>query len=143
MATRKRSCIGQARPRRDRRARLRAWIGVVALLLHGIIPLGQGVPSPQGDGGQPGPAGSLVVCKTYGPQADPFGSADGRSRRSAHSSCAICQIQCLGQTLVGAAPLAHPVPELVGHAPAVETGSDAVAARRTPAWFARAPPLPA
>lgn len=143
MGTRKRTCIGRGRPRRDRRARLRAWLGVCALLLHGIIPLGQDVPFARGEGGQPGPSGLLVACKTYGPQASPFGEGGGHSRKSAHSSCAICQIQCLGQTLVGAAPLAHPVPELVGHAPAVETGSDAVAARRTPPWFARAPPLPA
>ena len=72
-----------------RTRRWAAWVGIIALLLQGLLPLTQAVAAPAGDD-----AGFQVICTAYGLKTVSLdgSSGDGEGGDDA-SSCPVCQIQ--------------------------------------------------
>lgn len=96
--------------------RLGAVLGVLALLTHVVIPLGQAVPCAGADEGTALPPAFFVICATYGTKTLPMpGGPDqapnpGKAPSNSTTTCPVCQVQSLGQTLAAAAPLVLPAP---------------------------------
>ena len=89
-------------PNRGRQAGV--WLGVLALALHTLIPLGQGMTAPFPASGNPIP---LVLCTANG--AAPVPSGPGEPRPDP-SSCPVCQARALGGTLVAVDAVAVAAP---------------------------------
>lgn len=116
---------------RFQRRRLAAWMGIWALLLYALIPLGQAISLGNG-------LDRLVICTALGAKI-PSNSGAADSPSKAPSSCVVCQLHDLGKTLAFAdsCPLVSPVAH--GAAQLAAPGS-AEAGRPARSWFARAPP---
>ncbi len=88
----------------EHRRRVGVWLGVLALALHTLIPLGQGVTAPFS---APRSGIPLVICTANG--AVPAPSEPGQQRPDP-SSCPVCQARALGGALVAVAAVAVPAP---------------------------------
>jgi len=128
------------RGHRTRRA-WAAWLGTLALLLHALIPIGQGITVSQaGERDNPFDQAFLVICAAYGITPLNQGQQAPSERTSDSHACVICQIQSLGKSTVASTPVALPKPTV--HAarlgsPARESDTDG----RTPRTvLPRAPP---
>jgi hypothetical protein len=72
------------------------WLAILALALHGLIPLAQGVPGPRRAGDRPS---SLILCVALASKSAPA-EDDRAPTDSDRRSCPICQIHALGKSLL-------------------------------------------
>ncbi|MCP5368719.1 MAG: DUF2946 family protein [Hyphomicrobiales bacterium] len=140
---RRRSAINPT-TRPPRRYRLRrawsVWLGVTALLLHAVIPIGQGISVSAGDRHGPGGRDFLVICAAYGLTPLDQGRKAPADRRADSHACVICQIQSLGKATTTVVATALPVPQVfAAHHGSPVLERDTIG--RTPRTaLARAPP---
>jgi len=120
---------------RRRYRSLAAWLGVFALLVQGLMPMGQAVPlAAVGD-----PA-FLILCTGYGTRALP--SEPGQSAPESRPwSCAVCQASAIGDSLV--APATVPVRQSRAVDAFIVPGTvqRRLGSSLSAPWQARAPPL--
>lgn len=102
--------LGQLwRRRRSLRARACAVIGVFALSLQIIIPLGQAMAFGAVDDG--GKAAPVILCELLsGAAKSPFDDSKKHDPYGSLASCLVCQIRNLGQSLVLASQVELPKP---------------------------------
>lgn len=128
------------RPRHPPRSRVRpagVWLGVLALVIQTLVPLGLAVPA---FGSAAGEGAALVVCQAYGTKAVPADVADS-TEEDASARCSVCLSYSLGRGAAMASPVVVTPPGAralrVGGPPARAHPGDLVPA----AASARAPPV--
>jgi len=72
------------------------WLAILALALHGLIPLAQGVPGPRRAGDRPS---SLILCVAFASKSAPAEDDRAPTDRD-RRSCPICQIHALGKSIL-------------------------------------------
>lgn len=120
------------------RRRLGAWLGIWALLLHGLAPAGA---SPSGAAPAAGPEfGPVVICTAFGPRLLPAPApAQDAPRAAAVDHCVLCLSGPAGK-LAPSSTVALPLPPAASQ-PARPQGADAApAATLLAGVLARGPP---
>jgi len=119
----------------NRQRALSAWLGVFALLIQGLMPVGQAVPL-----AGTGDSAFLILCTGSGPRmllAEPEQSAP----ENRPWSCPVCQASALGDSLT--APASEPVqpPAFKRAVARLDLGRWSPDSSLSAPWQARAPPL--
>ena len=122
--------------RRPPLRRLAAWLGIWALALHGLVPLGQGVAAPSD---APWAAPYLVICTALGFQRVP--NPDRPAEPDGRFACPVCQVHALGDDVVPTGAVLATAGE-AAPGPRLRAPEDAGAASATVSLVrARGPPL--
>lgn len=118
------------------------WLGMVALWLQVVVPLGQAVPLPATADGL---ARSLVICTAFGPRTMTPDRQEAPGRTASPSGAAHACPVCTALGCQGLAAPAMAVPLPAGPALRIATGpvSDTVSDRRPLVRHARGPPAAA
>jgi len=118
-----------------RRRALGAWLGVIALLLQGLMPVGQAVPFAGA-----GDRAFLVLCTGHGTRTLPV-EPDGSGPENRPWSCPVCQANALGDSLVAPASVVVPAPAYTRAFLAPAAGTPYASPIASRFWHARAPPV--
>ena len=109
------------------------WLGLIALLLHVLVPMAQAVAAPPADLTFP------AACVAHGPEAAPAESAD-RSAPQPFSDCSRCRVRCAAVPVVTAESGIVPPPSRHAEGLAVPVASGRAEHAHSDVTYPRGPP---
>ncbi|GEM_PF-2589315 len=107
------------------------WLGLIALLLHVLVPMAQAVAAPPDDLTFP------AACVAHGPEAAPAESAD---RSAPFSDCSLCLVHCAAAPAVTAESGIVPQPSRHAEGLAVPVASGRAERAHSDVTYPRGPP---